>query len=160
MPRSIAKLSTAFAVVIMLATACGGTGTAPTSASAAPATPVSLNVGVVGVIDVAPLYLGIKKGFFAKQKITITPHVLNTGATVVAGVVGGDLQLGFSNITSIVIAASRHLPLRIVAAGNQAAGGRHCPGKAPRNWRQIDDRPHRLVQKEHAVFGALRQLDR
>jgi NitT/TauT family transport system substrate-binding protein len=42
---------------------------------------------------------------------------------VVAGVVGGDLQLGFSNITSIVIAASRHLPLRIVAAGNQAAGG-------------------------------------
>jgi NitT/TauT family transport system substrate-binding protein len=72
---------------------------------------------------VAPLFLGIQKGFFAKQKITITPHVLNTGATVVAGVVGGDLQLGFSNITSIVIAASRRIPLRIVAPGNQAAGG-------------------------------------
>src|SRR5438270_9610647 len=123
MPRSIAKLSTAFAVVIMLATACGGTGTAPTSASAAPATPVSLNVGVVGVIDVAPLYLGIKKGFFAKQKITLHPTVLQTGALVVAGVLGRSLQLGFSNVTSIVIAASNRFPIRIVAAGNQAAGG-------------------------------------
>ena len=125
MPKSIAKLTTVLAVITMLVAGCGGSGGAATaSPSAAPAvTPVTLNVGVVGVIDVAPLFLGIKKGFFAKQKVTITPRVLNTGATVVAGVLGGDLQLGFSNITSIVIAASNRFPLRIVAPGNQAAGG-------------------------------------
>src|SRR5437879_4809182 len=122
MPKSIAKLTTVLAVITMLVAGCGGSGGAATaSPSAAPAvTPVTLNVGVVGVIDVAPLFLGIKKGFFAKQKVTITPRVLNTGATVVAGVLGGDLQLGFSNITSIVIAASNRFPLRIVAPGNQA----------------------------------------
>jgi NitT/TauT family transport system substrate-binding protein len=124
MRKSIVRLTSVLAGIAMLA-ACGGTGgTAQSSpATTATAAPATLNVGVVGVIDVAPLFLGIQKGFFAKQQLTITPKVLNTGATVVAGVVAGDLQLGFSNITSIVIAASNRFPVHIVAAGNQAAGG-------------------------------------
>src|SRR5438309_9422655 len=119
MRGTIVRLTAVLAGVVMLA-ACGG---ASSTASSATATPVTLNVGTSGVIDVAPLFLGMQKGFFAKQKITITPHVLQTGAVTVAGVLGGDLQFGFSNVTSIVIAASRHLPLRIVAAGDQAPGG-------------------------------------
>jgi NitT/TauT family transport system substrate-binding protein len=121
MRRSIVRLTSVLAGIAMLA-ACGGASAPAASSSATPA-PTKLSVGVVGVIDVAPLFLGIQKGFFAKQQLTITPKVLNTGATVVAGVVAGDLQLGFSNVTSIVIAASNRFPLRIVAAGNQAAGG-------------------------------------
>jgi NitT/TauT family transport system substrate-binding protein len=124
MRRSIVRLTSFLAGIAMLA-ACGGTG-GNAGSSPAPTgkpSPASLSVGVVGVIDVAPLFLGIQKGFFAKQQLTITPKVLNTGATVVAGVVAGDLQLGFSNITSIVIAASNRFPVHIVAAGNQAAGG-------------------------------------
>ena len=110
-----------------LAAACGGAaGPSTATSSAAPVTPVSLTVGVVGVIDVAPLYLGIQKGFFDRQQLTVTPKVLNTGATVVAGVVSGDLPFGFSNVTSIVIAASQRFPIKIVAAGNQAAGGDYC----------------------------------
>jgi NitT/TauT family transport system substrate-binding protein len=120
-------LTTALAGIVMLAASCGGTsgssgGGSTTSSTGTPA-PVTLNVGVVGVIDVAPLFVGIREGFFAKQGITLNVKVLNTGATVVAGVVSGDLQIGFSNNTSIVIAASQRFPLRIVAAGVQAAGG-------------------------------------
>src|SRR2546430_8579151 len=117
----IVRLTAAMAGAVMLA-ACGGTS-APSSKATPAATPVTLNVGTSGVIDVAPLFLGMRKGFCAKQKISVTPHVLQTGAVTVAGVVAGELQFGFSNVTSIVIAASRHLPLRIVAAGDQAPGG-------------------------------------
>jgi NitT/TauT family transport system substrate-binding protein len=119
------RLTSLFAAIVMLA-ACGGAGgNAGGGSTATTATPskVSLTVGTVGVIDVAPLYLGIQKGFFAKQGLTITPKVLGTGALVVAGAVAGDFQFGFSNITSIVIAASNRFPVHIVAAGNQAAGG-------------------------------------
>jgi NitT/TauT family transport system substrate-binding protein len=125
MRRSVVRLTTILAGLAML-TACGGGGSGTATSSAAPLTRVSLTVGVVGVIDVAPLYLGIKKGFFDKQELTITPKVLNTGATVVAGVVAGDLPFGFTNNTSVVIAASQRFPLRIVAAGNQAAAGDYC----------------------------------
>ena len=121
MREPIVRLTAVLAGVVMLV-ACGGTS-APSSTATPAATPVTLDVGTSGVIDVAPLFLGMQKGFFAKQKISVTPRVLQTGAVSVAGVVAGELQFGFSNVTSIVIAASRHLPLRIVAAGDQASGG-------------------------------------
>jgi NitT/TauT family transport system substrate-binding protein len=96
--------------------------------SAKPATSASggvdkITVGVVPVIDVAPLYLGLSKGFFTQQKLQVSTKVIQSGATIVASVVSSALQVGFSNNTSLLIAASKGLPLRVVAAGNQAASG-------------------------------------
>src|ERR1700730_14935287 len=154
MRRPIVKLTTVLAGIVMMAAACGGTsgssGGSTPSSTGTPA-PATLNIGVVGVIDVAPLFLGIQKGFFAKQGLTITPKVLNTGATVVGGVVAGDLQIGFSNNTSIVIAASQRFPLRIVAAGNQAAGGDYS-AVLVRNNSPITS-PKNLIGKKVAVNG-------
>jgi NitT/TauT family transport system substrate-binding protein len=82
-----------------------------------------LDVGVVPVIDVAPIYLGVSKGFFDQQHLTLNLKQVSSGATIVAEVVSGGLQIGFSNNTSLLIAASKGLPLRLVAAGNQAAAG-------------------------------------
>jgi NitT/TauT family transport system substrate-binding protein len=87
----------------------------------APATMTKLDVGIVPVIDVAPLYLGLAKGFFAAQKLDVTPRPSQAGATIVASVLSGDQKIGFSNNTSLLIAASKGAPLRIVAAGNQAS---------------------------------------
>ncbi|WP_433379467.1 ABC transporter substrate-binding protein [Actinoplanes sp. CA-142083] len=82
-----------------------------------------LDVGVVTVIDIAPLYLGIEKGFFAKRQLQVTPKPRQGGSLIVAAVVSGNQHIGFSNNTSLLIGASKGLPLRIVAAGNQAADG-------------------------------------
>jgi NitT/TauT family transport system substrate-binding protein len=84
---------------------------------------VRLDVGIVPVIDVAPLYLGIEKGFFTAERLAVTPKPSQAGATIVAAVVSGNQKIGFSNNTSLLIAASKGLPLRIVAAGNQASPG-------------------------------------
>ena len=83
----ITHLTTVLAAVAMLF-ACGGAGGGTTAATPSQG-PVSLSIGVVPVIDVAPIYLGIKKGFFTKQQLDVTPKVLSTGATVVAGVDSG-----------------------------------------------------------------------
>jgi NitT/TauT family transport system substrate-binding protein len=82
-----------------------------------------LDVGVVAVIDIAPLYLGIEKGFFSARHLQVTPKPRTGGSLIVAAVVSGSQHIGFSNNTTLLIGSSRGLPLRIVAAGNQAAPG-------------------------------------
>ncbi|WP_305782547.1 ABC transporter substrate-binding protein [Symbioplanes lichenis] len=91
----------------------------------------ALEVGIVPVIDVAPLYLGIEQGFFTAEGLDVTPRPGQSGATIVAGVVSGQQKIGFSNNTSLLIAASKKAPVRIVAAGNQAAAGDYAVIFAP-----------------------------
>ena len=95
-------------------------GTSATTATTA-VTPATINVGVLPIADVAPLYLGIKQGFFAKQKLTVVPHALQGGAAVVSAVIGGSLDFGFGATANLILAASHNLPVQFVAQGDQAA---------------------------------------
>ena len=77
----------------------------------------TLNVGVIPIADVAPLYLGIDKGFFEDEKLTIKPQLAEGGAAITPAVLSGDFQIGFSNTISLLIAASKDLPVQIVSQG-------------------------------------------
>jgi NitT/TauT family transport system substrate-binding protein len=77
----------------------------------------TLKVGVIPIADVAPLYLGMEKGFFEEENLKIEPQLAEGGAAIVPSVVSGDYQFGFSNVTSLIIAASKNLPVQIVAQG-------------------------------------------
>jgi len=77
----------------------------------------TLRVGVIPIADVAPLYLGIEKGFFREQKLTINPKLAEGGAAITPAVLSGDFQIGFSNTVSLLIAASRNLPVQIISQG-------------------------------------------
>jgi NitT/TauT family transport system substrate-binding protein len=79
--------------------------------------PETLNVGVIPIADVAPLYLGIDKGFFEDEQLTIKPQLAEGGAAITPAVVSGDFQIGFSNTISLLIAASQDLPVEIIAQG-------------------------------------------
>ena len=79
--------------------------------------PETLNVGVIPIADVAPLYLGIDKGFFEDEQLTIKPQLAEGGAAITPAVVSGDFQIGFSNTISLLIAASQDLPIEIIAQG-------------------------------------------
>jgi NitT/TauT family transport system substrate-binding protein len=102
------------------ATACGGDdgeGGGQTSGGSEAAKPVTLKVGVIPIADVAPLYLGVKKGFFKAEKLTIEPQLAEGGAAIIPSVMSGDYQIGFSNTTSLIIAASKKLPVQIISQG-------------------------------------------
>jgi NitT/TauT family transport system substrate-binding protein len=77
----------------------------------------TLRVGVIPIADVAPLYLGMKKGFFEEQGLTIKPQLAEGGAAITPAVVSGDFQIGFSNTISLLIAASQDLPVEIISQG-------------------------------------------
>ena len=81
------------------------------------AEPVTLKVGVIPIADVAPLYLGMDKGFFEEEGLTIEPQLAEGGAAIVPSVVSGDYQIGFSNTTSLIIAGSKKLPIQIISQG-------------------------------------------
>ena len=78
--------------------------------------PVTINIGVLPIADVAPLYLGRNKGFFADERLEVEPRVTGGGG-IVPGVVSGELQLGWSNTTSLITARAKGLPLRILSRG-------------------------------------------
>ena len=77
----------------------------------------TLKVGVIPIADVAPLYLGVEQGFFDEENLKIEPQLAEGGAAIVPSVVSGDYQFGFSNVTSLIIAASKNLPVQIIAQG-------------------------------------------
>jgi NitT/TauT family transport system substrate-binding protein len=81
------------------------------------AKPATLKVGVIPIADVAPLYLGVKKGFFKREKLTIKPQLAEGGAAITPAVLGGDFQIGFSNTISLLIAASKGLPVQVISQG-------------------------------------------
>jgi ABC-type nitrate/sulfonate/bicarbonate transport system substrate-binding protein len=119
-----------FAVVLVALCAaawssCGEDDDAPASAAGEPAT---VKVGVLPIGDVAPLFLGDQKGFFREEHLTIEPQFADGGAAIVPAVMSGDLQIGFSNVTSLVIAGSKGLPVQSIAHGASAGtDARHAP---------------------------------
>src|SRR4051812_48779170 len=101
----------------LLASGCGSGGGAAESSGGG----TKLDVGGLPITNVAPLYLGIKKGFFRQEKLKVTPKVSEGGAATVSAVVSGDQQFGYSTTVSLVTAAAKGLPVRIVSQATRAA---------------------------------------
>jgi NitT/TauT family transport system substrate-binding protein len=70
----------AVAVAAALLAGCGSSGGGGGGGSSEAGKPVTLKVGVLPVTDVAPLYIGRQQGFFAQQKLTVKPQVMQGGA--------------------------------------------------------------------------------
>jgi NitT/TauT family transport system substrate-binding protein len=104
--------------------ACGGDDDGGGGGEAAATDPVTLQVGVIPIADVAPLYVGMKQGFFKAENLTIEPKLAEGGAAIVPAVMAGDDDIGFSNATSLIIAASKDLPVQIISQGVLAGKGR------------------------------------
>lgn len=81
-----------------------------------------VSIGLIPIVDVAPVYLGIEQGFFEDQGIDLQPELAQGGAAVVPAVVSGDNDFGFSNMTSLLVARSEGLPLQVVSAGSATTG--------------------------------------
>ena len=81
------------------------------------AKPVTLKIGLIPIADVAPVFLGRKKGFFDEQKIKLDPQFAAGGAAITPAVISGDFDIGFSNTVSLLIAGSKNLPVQIISQG-------------------------------------------
>ena len=117
--RRPAVRALAVAAVLALAgatAACGDDGDLAAGETA------QVKVGAIPIVDVAPLHLGIAKGFFKEQGLEV--QVINTtgGAAAVPGVVSGQFDFAFGNVVSLIVAKSQGLELTAVAPGNSSTG--------------------------------------
>lgn len=133
-------LAAATAVILMIGTAaCTQKDDKPAAAA-----PTRVTVGVIPIIDVAPIYLGKQKGFFAGRGIDLVLSAEQGGAPIVEKVLAGKYQFGFSNVTSLLAAQAGGAPLKAVAAGVSSNG------RAGRDFSAIvvaDDSPIRSARE-------------
>ena len=108
-------------VAVLLAAALGACGdddddSADTGGGGtATAKPVTLDVAVIPITDLAPLYIGIDRGFFADEGLKVKPRPSAVGGAVpVAVVQSGRAQIGWTNTVSLIIARSKGLKLKYV----------------------------------------------
>ncbi|WP_082100309.1 ABC transporter substrate-binding protein [Demequina maris] len=130
--RMRTALGAVAAIGVLALTACssdgGGTGSSESAepmesdTGGAMMETVDVTVGVIPILDVAPLYLGISEGFFEEEGLNITTELAQGGAAIVPGVVSGQFQFGFSNVTSLILAESNDLGVVAVGPGGSTTG--------------------------------------
>ncbi|MFD1213371.1 ABC transporter substrate-binding protein [Arthrobacter sp. GCM10027362] len=113
------------AAAVLALTACGGGS--PSGGESAPAAGGSpglthVKVGVIPIVDVAPIYLGVKEGIFREEGLDVELTQAQGGAAIVPAITNGQMDFGFSNVTSLIIARSKGLPLKMVASGSSSTG--------------------------------------
>jgi NitT/TauT family transport system substrate-binding protein len=81
-----------------------------------------ISVAVIPIADCAPIYLGKAKGFFAKQNLDVELSTQGGGAAIIPGVLSGQLQFGFSNVPSLLIAQNKGLKFVGIAPGVASTG--------------------------------------
>ncbi|MFZ3453541.1 ABC transporter substrate-binding protein [Arthrobacter sp. 7Tela_A1] len=121
------KLLAAAAMTALLGlTACGSgslSDSEETEASGAAAEgTTAIEVGVIPIVDVAPIYLGVDEGLFEDEGLDVTLTLAQGGAAIVPAVTSGQMDFGFSNITSMIVGRSKGLPVHMVAAGPSSTG--------------------------------------
>jgi NitT/TauT family transport system substrate-binding protein len=79
-------------------------------------------LGVIPIIDIAPVYLGIEQGFFEEQGIELDLSAGQGGASIVPGVASGSIDIGFGNNLSLVVASASGLPLQVIASAVDSTG--------------------------------------
>jgi NitT/TauT family transport system substrate-binding protein len=115
------KLAAVLLTTALALTACGGDPEDP-APTAEPGQPDVVSMGIIPIVDVAPLYLGEQQGFFSSRNIELDLAAGQGGAAIIPGVVSGEYQFGFSNVTSLLLAQSSDLGVRVVSNGNNSTG--------------------------------------
>jgi NitT/TauT family transport system substrate-binding protein len=107
--------------VVVLLLALAGCGS-DTPSSSSPGQPDDVTVGLISILDVAPIYLGKEKGFFADRDINLTLRPAEAGTETIPAVLSGELRFGFSNVVTLLLAQEQGLPVQVVTNGTNSTG--------------------------------------
>jgi NitT/TauT family transport system substrate-binding protein len=82
---------------------------------------VKVRVSTIPIIDTAPLAAAIAQGYFKEQGLDVDTTPTVGGATGLPAVAAGQIQIGYSNIVSIVLGAHQGLGFQMIAAGSASS---------------------------------------
>ncbi len=89
----------------------------PMTATAQTEPPVTLHVGVLPAEISGCLFYAIDRGYFKRLGITIDVQTFTNGGAIAAGIASGALDIGISDVVSVMSAHTRGLPLVYIAPG-------------------------------------------
>ena len=89
----------------------------PLSAAAQTEPMETLHVGVLPAEISGCLFYGIDRGYFKRAGINIDVQIFTNGGAIAAGIAAGALDIGISDVVSIMSAHVRGLPLAYIAPG-------------------------------------------
>jgi NitT/TauT family transport system substrate-binding protein len=77
--------------------------------------PINVKVGIIPIVNVATIFLAQEKGFFKEEGLNVETRMFQGGAEISAAAIGGDIDVGFSNVATQIIAQVQGAPIRLVA---------------------------------------------
>lgn len=86
-------------------------------AAAQPAPLETLHVGVIPAEISGCLFYGVDKGYFKDHGLNVDVQLFTNGGAIAAGIASGALDVGITDLVSIVNAHARGLPLVYIAPG-------------------------------------------
>lgn len=87
---------------------CGGSGGSGGASG-------TIAVGVPPVVELGDLYVADSMGYFTARGLKVDIHSINGGAALVPALQSGSLQIGQSNLVSVLQAAQQNLDVRCFA---------------------------------------------
>lgn len=81
-----------------------------------------ITVGALPIVDNAAIYLGEQEGFFEDAGLDLDIEQAQGGAALLPAVMSDEMDFGFSNVTSLLIAESQGLDVEILAGGSATTG--------------------------------------
>jgi NitT/TauT family transport system substrate-binding protein len=104
-------------LIVLAAVALAGCGGDDGDEQASAGKPTTVSVQDTAGVPSAFLEYGVQKGFFKKRGLDVKVKPSQGGATVVPAVVSGSVDIGGSNLVSVLLAQSKKIPVKIVAPG-------------------------------------------
>lgn len=103
--------------LLLAAAGCGGGGDPAGQDDRSPTEPVSIKVGDIEGAPSSFLAFGQRMGIFERHRLDVELVTQQGGAAIIPNLVSGEMQIGGSNIVSVLLARDAGLPVRIVAPG-------------------------------------------
>jgi NitT/TauT family transport system substrate-binding protein len=80
-----------------------------------------IRLGIIPIVDVAPVHIAIKKGYFRDEGVEVELKAIQGGAAGIPSLVNGELDVTFGNWVSFLAAQSKGAAdLKLVADGYRA----------------------------------------
>ena len=104
----------------------------------------TIKVGIIPIGDLAQIYVAKEKGFFKEAGLSVELHTMAGGAVIAPAVASGDLDIGFSNVISIIQAHEKGFDFIYLTSGAH---------ETPRN------RVHAVLAAKGAGIKSMKDLE-
>jgi NitT/TauT family transport system substrate-binding protein len=123
-PLAVLGLATVMTLAAALTVALTSAGSAATPSAARDPGRTRVTVGVVPATDTAPLFIAIKKGYFRRLGLVVTPRIVAQASATLPDLISGrvDIIAGGSYVPFFQAAASGTARIEVLAAAGQCAG--------------------------------------